>query len=86
MNLQRRSIILFIPFLFLIGCFFAIETVSAADHGAIAAIEFPPDLQSYGDEGPVTTLVGMAPDQAALAGVLETIYEAHFTLLSVEML
>jgi hypothetical protein len=38
------------------------------------------------DEGPVTTLVGMVPDQAALAGVLETLYEGHFTLRSVEML
>jgi len=51
MNVQRCSIALFIPLLFLFGCFFAIETASAADHGEIAAIEFPPDLQSYGDAG-----------------------------------
>ena len=51
MNLQKRSIIIFITLLFLLGCFFAIEMVSAADHGATAAIEFPPDLQSYGDVG-----------------------------------
>jgi len=51
MNLQRRSIVIFITLLFLFGCFFAIETASGADHGATAASEFPPDLQSYGDAG-----------------------------------
>jgi len=42
--------------------------------------------RNRGGEGPVTTLVGLLSDQAALSGVLETLYEAHFTLLSVEML
>jgi hypothetical protein len=42
--------------------------------------------RNRGGAGPVTTLAGMVPDQAALAGVLETLYEGHFTLLSVEML
>ena len=42
--------------------------------------------RNRGGEGPVTTLVGTVADQAALAGVLETLYEAHFTLVSVEML
>ncbi len=51
MNSQKHSIVIFITLLFLFGCFFAIVTVSAADHGATAAIEFPPDLQSYGDVG-----------------------------------
>ena len=37
-------------------------------------------------EGPVTELVGKVRDQAELSGILETLYEAHFTLLSVEML
>ena len=37
-------------------------------------------------KGPVTELVGKVRDQAELSGVLETLYEAHFTLLSVEML
>ncbi len=37
-------------------------------------------------EGPVTELVGKVRDQAELSGVLETLYEAHLTLLSVEML
>ncbi len=37
-------------------------------------------------EGPVTELVGTVRDQAELSGILETLYEAHFTLLSVEML
>jgi hypothetical protein len=35
---------------------------------------------------PITTLTGSVPDQAALSGVLETLYELHLTLLSVEML
>ena len=38
------------------------------------------------DFGQVTSLVGTVPDQAALSGILETLYEAHYTLLSVEML
>ena len=37
-------------------------------------------------EGPVTEVVGKVRDQAELSGVLETLYEAHLTLLSVEML
>ncbi|MGB5617989.1 MAG: hypothetical protein WBM78_14190 [Desulfobacterales bacterium] len=41
---------------------------------------------SLDDKGPVTTLVGSVVDQAALSGVLETLYESHLTLLSVEML
>jgi hypothetical protein len=51
MKLQRRSIVFLIPLLLLIGGFLAIETASAADHGAAAATEFPPDLQGYGDVG-----------------------------------
>jgi hypothetical protein len=37
-------------------------------------------------EGPVTELIGKVRDQAELSGVLETLYESHLTLLSVEML
>jgi hypothetical protein len=37
-------------------------------------------------EGPVTELVGKVRDQAELSGVLETLYEMHLTLFSVEML
>ena len=37
-------------------------------------------------EGPVTELVGKVRDQAELAGVLNSLYELHLTLLSVEML
>jgi hypothetical protein len=37
-------------------------------------------------EGPVTELVGKVRDQAKLAGVLNTLYELHLTLLSVEYL
>jgi hypothetical protein len=37
-------------------------------------------------EGPVTELVGQVRDQAELAGVLNSLYELHLTLLSVECL
>jgi hypothetical protein len=42
--------------------------------------------RNKGGEDLITTVVGKLPDQAALSGVLETIYEARFTLVSVEML
>ena len=35
---------------------------------------------------PVTTLLGELSDQAALAGVLNTLYELHLPVLSVERL
>jgi hypothetical protein len=38
------------------------------------------------DKAPVTELVGQMRDQAELAGVLNTLYELHLTLLSVEYL
>ena len=41
---------------------------------------------SLKDQGPVTELVGPIRDQAELSGVLNTLYEYHLTLLSVEML
>ena len=37
-------------------------------------------------EGPVTELVGKVRDQAELAGLLNTLYESHLTLVSVSML
>jgi hypothetical protein len=37
-------------------------------------------------EGPVTELVGQVRDQAKLAGVLNSLYELHLMLLSVEYL
>ena len=36
-------------------------------------------------EGPVTELCGKVRDQAELAGLLNSLYELHLTLLSVEM-
>ena len=39
-----------------------------------------------GQQGPVTTLEGRLRDQAALAGVLETLYELHLPVLAVERL
>jgi len=41
---------------------------------------------SLNDQGTVTTLVGQVRDQAELAGILDTIYELHLSLLSVEYL
>ena len=38
------------------------------------------------DRKKVATLVGRIRDQAELAGVLNTLYELHLTLLSVEYL
>jgi len=38
------------------------------------------------DKGSVTSLVGAMRDQAELSGVLNTLYELHLTLLSVERL
>ena len=35
-------------------------------------------------EPPVTTLLGELSDQAALAGVLNTLYELHLPVLTVE--
>ena len=37
-------------------------------------------------EPPVTTLLGELSDQAALAGVLNTLYELHLPVLTVERL
>ena len=44
------------------------------------------DTRTHWDNKQVTTLVGEMVDQAALAGVLNTLYELHLTLLSVEFL
>ena len=41
---------------------------------------------SLKDQEPVTVLVGQIRDQAELSGVLNTLYEHHLTLLSVEKL
>ena len=38
------------------------------------------------DQGVVTTLVGRLRDQAELSGVLNTLYEFHLPILSVECL
>ena len=37
------------------------------------------------DGTPITTLIGEARDQAALAGVLDTLYQIHLVILSVTM-
>jgi hypothetical protein len=42
--------------------------------------------QELPDEAPVTILIGHFIDQAALAGVLSTLYDLGFPLLTVELL
>ena len=42
------------------------------------------NITSFNQGGDVTTLVGMLRDQAALAGVLHTLYELHLPILLVE--
>lgn len=41
---------------------------------------------SQGSQGQVTMLVGRLMDQAELSGLLNTLYELHLTLLSVEFI
>ncbi len=41
---------------------------------------------SYDDNEDSSTLVGRLPDQSALSGVLNTLYETQFPVLSVECL
>jgi hypothetical protein len=43
-------------------------------------------VQSPPDEAPMTLLTGRFIDQAALAGVLNTLYDLGFPLLKVELL
>ena len=43
----------------------------------------PPSVEA---SPPITTLEGELYDQAALAGVLNTLYEMHLTVISVERL
>jgi len=38
------------------------------------------------DQNPTTVLVGQIIDQSALSGLLNTLYENHFTIISVKML
>jgi hypothetical protein len=44
------------------------------------------NISSRSGEAPVTTLVGRLRDQAELRGIVETLHEFHFTILSVERL
>ena len=43
-------------------------------------------VEQISNRPPVTILVGLLADQAALSGVLNTLYEMHMPLLSVENL
>ena len=44
------------------------------------------NITSMAGQGDTTVLVGRLQDQAALSGVLNTLYELHFPVLSVECL
>ena len=44
------------------------------------------DTSTQGDKGPETTLVGRVRDQAELIGVLNSLYELHLPLMSLEIL
>ena len=50
----------------------------------IAGLQVNVDRSKPGD--PVSVLVGRMEDQAALSGVLNTIYENHYSIISVNML
>ena len=50
--------------------------------GRLQGMSITVDLSE--DNGPGTTLEGFLRDQAALAGVLNTLYERHLPVLSVE--
>ena len=43
------------------------------------------EVINHGKDQPVSTLLGCLPDQAALAGLLNTLYERHFIILSLEL-
>jgi hypothetical protein len=43
-------------------------------------------LVSTDADYPITTLIGEVSDQAALAGILDTLYELHLPVLSVKRL
>jgi hypothetical protein len=47
-------------------------------------LQIAPDTESQNTK--VTTLIGYLPDQAALSGVLNTLYDRQVPLLSVEIL
>jgi hypothetical protein len=49
--------------------------------GGMAVRNLPPE-----DGAPVAILVGRLPDQAALSGVLNTLYDLHLPILSVDIL
>ena len=49
----------------------------------LGAMEISPIDQAEG--GPATVLVGWLPDQAALCGVLNALYNLHLSLISVEL-
>ncbi|HFD39968.1 MAG TPA: hypothetical protein ENJ31_09035 [Anaerolineae bacterium] len=50
----------------------------------LCGLTIHPSTQADGQA--VTTLHGLVPDQAALAGVLNTLYTLHLPILSVECL
>ena len=43
-------------------------------------------IDRSGGDGPVTTLKGSQMDEAALSGILETLYELHLSVIEVKHL
>ena len=43
-------------------------------------------IEKTKDKGPVSMLIGQINDQSALSGILNTLYENHLTIISVNML
>lgn len=44
------------------------------------------NVEKSGDKEPVSVLIGQINDQAALSGVLNTLYENHLMIISVNIL
>ena len=61
-----------------------VDGVFSETMSEITGLQINVDRSKPGD--PVSVLVGRMEDQAALSGVLNTIYENHYTIISVNML
>ncbi len=44
------------------------------------------NVERFRGKGPISVLIGQINDQAALAGILNTLYELHLSIISVNML
>ena len=66
---------------------YRIRVVGSVDPHSSGIVEGMQITKSCDSSGTVETLlIGMVPDQAALSGVLNTLYEMHLPVKSVECL